>query len=344
MKKLTLAAAAMALLFCFASCSEKEGVYNPKQKIEKISESATNTTEYYDSDSHSWGNSYTETTSKHLAQRWTWDDNTVTMIEYLNLDGTVYSTSTFKYDDDRLVRIENGNEYAVITYNGKKLNTVEMHSPADYDEKSVEEDITVYTMYYDDDKITKINVTGPSDMMFKKSQLKSTLYSTLLPKQMDDIFAKACSIIDKKAGKGAKGESQMSADINLVWTGDNVTKMSTNVDMGFLKMDVTETYTFDKKNNPFKHFVNTFTDGMIFMNENNVLTTTTVSNYAYSFMGESDEETETNNYTYTYEYDGKWPTSVTCQYEYIYFEEDDYGNQTPEYRVNNISTTYYEYK
>ena len=342
MKKLTLAAAAMALLFCFASCSEKEGVYTPKKKIDKISESATNTTEYYDSDSHSWGNSYTETTSKHLAQRWTWDGKTVTMIEYLNLDGTVYSTSTFKYDDNRLVRIENGNEYAVITYNGKKLNTIEIHSPAKND--GVEEDITIFTMYYDGDKLTKINVTGSGAMVMKKSQLKSTLYSTLLPKQICNVFEKASSIIDRKAGKGAKDDSQMSTDFILVWTGDNVTQLSSQLDLGLLKMDVTETNTFDKKNNPFKHFVNTNLDGMVFLNDNNVLTTTINTKYSYSLQGESGEETETDYYTYTYEYDGKWPTSVTCNFEYTYFEEDDDGNQTPQEHVNNISSVYYEYK
>lgn len=344
MKKLTFAASAMALLFCFASCSEKEGVYTPKKKIDKVYESNTNTIDYYNSDSQTWSNSSTQTVNKHQTQRWTWDGKTVSMIEYLKLDGTVYATTNFKYEDDRLVRIENGGEYAVITYNGKKLNTIEIHSPADYDEKSVEEDITVYTMYYDGDKITKINVTGPSDMMFKKSSLKAALYSTLLPKQIDNIFEKASSIIDKKAGKGAKGESQMSADINLVWTGDNVTNMNTKVDMGYIKIDVDVTYTFDKKNNPFKHFVNTNSDGMFFLNDNNVITEKTVSNYSYSFMGESGEETETDNCTYSYEYDGKWPTSVTRQLEDTYYEEDDDGNQVPYERQGTIYTTYYEYK
>lgn len=81
----------MLIVVFMASCT-KDGVYNPSKKINMVYKA--------------WSEDYNGThyeAQRYLAEKWTWDNKTLSSIQYFN-DGSY--TQNFTYDGNRLTRID----------------------------------------------------------------------------------------------------------------------------------------------------------------------------------------------------------------------------------------------
>ncbi len=330
MKRTILMSIAAAAVVClFSSCSEKEGVYNPKKQISKIYESSTSIYSFLsDGD---WIND-TNVQPKTLAEEWTWDGKKLSKIAFyetgnVNWKSSPYEVVNFSYDGSQLTRAESDDEYMVFTYDGKKLKQAKIF------EKNPNGDVLImsYDFEHDGKKVSKIifstDLADIDDM--DDSRMQRLLFRGLMPtfEQADrtlNLIAKATYRFD-----GAK--ASVSLPFTLTWSGNNISSMSTSYPgMG---MSATFNYSYDNKNNPYQNFL----FGLIgfieqptfpMLNENNI--TKTVMTASMPILGGS----ETEEVSYSYTYDGDWPLSQT-------FTETD---EDEDYRRQATTTRYFEYK
>ena len=322
MKKLVYGAIAIAAIGMFAAC-QKDGKYNPKEKIDNVYEESLYTwSSYYNGE---WHND-TNYTPKHLTERWTWDGNKLTKITYVyynwNMDGTLGGVSSeevvnFTYDGKQLIEVNDAEERMVFTYDGRKLQKAEIFSGSS----------TPYvTMVFEHDgkKISKINVTEEVNGLWpdKSKPTLGRMERLLLGNMLPDLKPVEGAIA---AARKSGAKETVSATIELVWDGDNVGKIVYRAG----NESGSETYTYDNKNNPYQGFLYAMgygmTDGgMEFTNKNNI-----VKVVCSEPDGKSSSET---NYTYTY--DGDWPVSCSR------IHSDSHENGSWYER----ETKYYEYK
>lgn len=319
MKKTALFAAAAALLI-FGAC-QKDGKYNPKEKISNVSEEYCSVYSYFSGEEWVTDSSITP---KHVSEQWTWDGKKLSQIAYIGYDyddqGNMVPDGQdlvkFNYDGSQMTEITTSyGERMTFTYDGKKLQKAELYDGA----------ATPYMTYefeHDGKKISSMTVTMDEEYYAKKGtrvgRLEHLLLGNIIPQtKSTDKFV--CQLHAKAAKAG------QSIRMDLTWDGDNVSKITAVTPYG----NATMTLTYDDKNNPFKNFGPMFgfygetETGVEFCNKNNI-TKMVISD----IEGGSDEE----NYTYTY--DGQWPVSCTNMYSY----EDEYSRGT------NSRTVYYEYE
>ena len=319
MKKTALFAAAAALLL-FGAC-QKDGKYNPKEKISNVSEEYCSVYSYFSGEEWVTDSSITP---KHVSEQWTWDGKKLSQIAYIGYDyddqGNMVPDGQdlvkFNYDGSQMTEVTTSyGERMTFTYDGKKLQKAELYDGA----------ATPYMTYefeHDGKKISSMTVTMAEDYYDKKgakvSRLEHLLLGNIIPQtKSTDKFVCQLHAKATKAGQSIR--------MDLTWDGDNVSKITAVTPYG----NATMTLTYDDKNNPFKNFGPMFgfygetETGVEFCNKNNI-TKMVISD----IEGGSDEE----NYTYTY--DGKWPVSCTNMYSY----EDEYSRGT------NSRTVYYEYE
>lgn len=319
MKKTALFAAAAALLL-FGAC-QKDGKYNPKEKISNVSEEYCNVYSYFSGEEWVTDSSITP---KHVSEQWTWDGKKLSQIAYIGYDyddqGNMVPDGQdlvkFNYDGSQMTEVTTSyGERMTFTYDGKKLQKAELYDGA----------ATPYMTYefeHDGKKISSMTVTMDEEYYAKKGtrvgRLEHLLLGNIIPQtKSTDKFV--CQLHAKATKAG------LSIRMDLTWDGDNVSKITAVTPYG----NATMTLTYDDKNNPFKNFGPMFgfygetETGVEFCNKNNI-TKMVISD----IEGGSDEE----NYTYTY--DGKWPVSCTNMYSY----EDEYSRGT------NSRTVYYEYE
>lgn len=319
MKKTALFAAAAALLL-FGAC-QKDGKYNPKEKISNVSEEYCSVSSYFSGEEWVTDSSITP---KHVSEQWTWDGKKLSQIAYIGYDyddqGNMVPDGQdlvkFNYDGSQLTEIATSyGERMTFTYDGKKLQKAELYV-------GVATPYMTYEFEHDGKKISSMTVTMAEEYDGKKgakvSRLEHLLLGNIIPQtKSTDKFV--CQLHAKAAKAG------QSIRMDLTWDGDNVSKITAVTPHG----NATATFTYDDKNNPFKNFGPMFgfygetETGVEFCNKNNI-TKMVISD----FEGGSDEE----NYTYTY--DGQWPVSCTNMYSY----EDEYSRGT------NSRTVYYEYE
>lgn len=335
MKRTILMSIAAAAVVClFSSCSEKEGVYNPKKQISKIYESSTSIYSFLsDGD---WIND-TNVQPKTLAEEWTWDGKKLTKIAFyetgnVNEKSSPYEVVNFTYDGSQLTRAESDDEYMVFTYDGKKLKQAKIF------EKNDNGDVLImsYDFEHDGKKVSKIifstDLADIDDM--DDSRMQRLLFRGLMPtfEQADrtlNLIAKATSRFD-----GAK--ASVSLPFTLTWSGNNISSMSTSYPG--TGMSATFNYSYDNKNNPYQNFlfsiIGMMEDGsMIVFNKNNV--TKAVMKTQMPFMGQTLTKTQESNYSYTY--DGSWPITRTMKSVYTDEEDERYSSETE-------VVTYFEYK
>lgn len=321
MKKTALFAAAAALLL-FGAC-QKDGKYNPKQKIAKVYEEFNYTDSYYDEYSGEW-NTNSNNTPKHLTEEWTWDGKKLSKITFIAYDydeeGNMVADGQdvvkFNYDGSQMTEVTTTyGERLTFTYDGKKLQKAELYDGA----------ATPYMTYefeHDGKKISSMTVTMAEVYYDKKgakvSRLEHLLLGNIIPQtKSTDQFV--CQLHAKAA------KSAPSIKLDLTWDGDNVSKIAAATPGG----NATMSLTYDDKNNPFRNFGLMFgyygesETGVEFCNKNNI-TKMVISD----IEGGSDEE----NYTYTY--DGNWPVTRTSVSVY----EDEYSKESRTYKY------YYEYE
>ena len=163
MKKTIFTLAVVALLAGVCSCTkEKEGVYNPKQKIQSV---------YYESKGLQ-GDEVLYENPKYKSEAWTWEDNRLERISYFDqvvyfedgnehYENELVVTQFFSYDkDNRLTKSEilgEVNMTADYTYDGKYLKTVYITEQL--------RPVVKYTFNYTDKKITSIDMTVEEEMM-----------------------------------------------------------------------------------------------------------------------------------------------------------------------------------
>lgn len=265
------------VLTSLSSCKkeEKEGVYTPKMKIQRVYNAST----------------YTE---KYLSQSWNWDGKLLKSIDHYWSGGSLSWTENFTYESKRLVRVDDyiNSEYVTYSYDGKLLKS------ADYYYKGSLETSTAYT--YVDGKLSKMVI---SDFSSKKSKKDSHLQNTVLPFQSE-----VAEIVSKFMAEAAAGRTEKDIDIYTLqfnWEGDNVSKLTITLE-GYL---ATAALQYDSKNNPLKGFHNLYSDtdeleGMLNWSKNNV---------TKMIVTESDGENEVIDYTYQYN-DNDYPTMAIQRY------------------------------
>ena len=264
-KSFTILMGALILVSMTSCTKEKEGVYTPKKKIQRV---------YYSS-------TYT---NKYLSQLWNWDGKLLKSIDYY-WSGGIDWTADFTYDGKRLERVDDylNSEYVTYAYDGKYLKA------ASYYYRGNLEATTAYS--YADNKISKMVITYYDS---KKSMEKRHLFDAMLPFQQE-----VAEVADKFMDKVATNETLKSLETftwQLTWDGNNVSKVSLTVE-GYI---ATATMQYDDKNNPFKGFHDLYTDvdddeGILFsLSKNNI--TKMIVNY-------SDGDTFITNFTYQYNSD-----------------------------------------
>ena len=316
MKKIIVNAAFLVLLLTvcvsFNSC-DKEGVYNPKQKIKKIYEE------------YSGG-------PKVLTEGWTWEKKHLTKIDYYD-DNEIYSTNRFFYEKNRLVKVENDDkDYSVITYDGNKYKKVEAYSEGEL--------FITLNYHYDKNKVSKIDIVFHDINFDYYKKLEKGSLSTLISKEI------ILQIINQLANNDdAKVTSSMTATITFKYDGDNVKEevmetISKYEPMPGVKYQSNnkQTLTFnsyDNMQNPYYKFLET---GGELSSKNNPLDVNIVQTFTFTTSTDypgldpiTNTTTSTNRITYTYTYEKKYPVKIVEVYQIV----GGYQLET---------TTYYEYQ
>lgn len=207
-----------ALCVTLTAC-KKDGVYNPKEKISRI---------FYQS-------SYSD--GKNLDESWTWDKNLLSKIVYSGGD-----FKNFEYDGKQLktVRSSSGSKWE-YTYDGAKLKKAEHYDSSNKLSSS-------YTFEHDGNKISKITYTEYDYDDYKNA---TEDFSGLDVIFTDPVMKESVKkhIAKHQTTLGAKS-STYTYTYKLEWDGDNVKKLKGESNNGEYYA-WTDTYTYDKKSNPF---------------------------------------------------------------------------------------------
>ncbi|HOS15749.1 MAG TPA: hypothetical protein PKX15_01805 [Bacteroidales bacterium] len=277
MKKYFVLSTVIMVFAIFLNACDKEGIYNPKEKIKAIYE------QYEDE-------------KKIQTEEWTWQDNLLTKITYPSLDGV---NTVFNYENKRLVKIIEYDEgieegYMTFTYDKALLLKVEMFSD---DELEMKIDIT-----HDKKKITKMNFTHYFDE-YESASHKSIQRSEMLSRMMRFVVGKERA---QRIVKIMQRKSNQTYSMEFTYDGDNVvTEKIISDGVTYL----THTYTYDEKLNPFYDALYFAESGALALSKNNVTKETATSTY--------DEDISTTTYNISYVYDGKFPIEVKTSYTYF---------------------------
>ena len=296
----------LSLCATFNSCDkDKDGIYNPKQKIKKV---------YLQE----------ENSPKQLQQEWFWEKNKLTKVNQYYFD-KIISSSTYSYEKNRLVKISNGFAYTLITYNGNKYKKMESFI--------LESPLISIDFIYNKDKISKMLITVYDFFDLKKSENK--FLSTIIPEEVISKMFKS----SKNKGN-TKSSDPYVVTVTLKYDGDNIKETISEFETidgeTRIKEKMVVTYTsYDKKNNPnYKNFI-----GDDFSSKNNPLEVniTSTTTYTESYFGEITTETISlsSKATYSYTYD-KNDFPIEVRQTQIEYDDDDVET--------NVVTTYYEYQ
>jgi hypothetical protein len=274
---MTLLLSAIAITSC-----NKDGVYNPKEKISKI---------YKD-----YG------VGKQLAEKWNWDGKQLKTIDHYNVLGGLQYAEIFTYNKkNQVIKVENSeyNEYTEYIYNSH--NRLYQARYFEGDENTI-----TYTFEYDDNELSELVIVTDKSRSAIAKNIANPLKYVLPELSMVTTEKMLNNIPAERAG--------LRLELDIDWIGKNVSEIE--VESG----NYTEKYQFkyDDKVNPFQNFFSlniedSYTNYNVFANKNNV-TEVTMTN---TFMGMSYSDTE---YIY-YTYDGNFPVTknydnVTEYYEY----------------------------
>jgi len=279
MKKYFVLSTVIMVFAIFLNACDKEGIYNPKEKIKAIY------LQYEDE-------------KKIQTEEWTWQDNLLTKITYPNEDGV---NTVFNYDNKRLVKIIEYDEgieegYMTFTYDKALLLKVEMFSD---DELEMKIDIT-----HDKKKITKMTMTSyDNEDEYESASYKSIQRSDMLSRMMRFVVGKERA---QRIVKIMQRKSNQTYSMEFTYDGDNV------VTEKMISEGVTyynSTYTYDDKLNPFYDCWYFGESGALALSKNNVTKET--------YTSTDDEDISTMTYNLSYVYDGKFPIEIKTSYKYF---------------------------
>lgn len=252
MKKLVLFSLVILIIAGMTSC-QKEGVFNPSQKIEKI---------YVEKGG-------ANVLAKYLSEEWKWNGKLLESITYYNPSGIVIYTNKYSYDDkNRLTTItQNNGTEITYTYDGKFLTTIE--------DKYKDKLMAQSTVEHDGKQISKI-VTTYYDA---KSTINSALRFFIPEESIAQLNTATKKAITENQGKGGSYTTTMS----LTWDGKNVSKCDIITTINGVSNTETTSYTYDNGKNPVRNFLDLDYSSLT---KNNVLQATTgknVLNYTYQY-------------------------------------------------------------
>lgn len=281
---------AASLMLLVSSCSEKEGVYNPKKKIVSVYESSLyHDYEYPDED---------EVFGKSLSEQWVWSGDILQQIKYY-WDGTQMSTEKYAYDkDNRVVSVEasgwDGDPESRMDYeyDGNLLSKCKLYYGGELERE--------FTFTYNGKTLSamKCKVYATDDKSGRKhlmTPLRSLGFDKSITKPVEQRLKKFCS--------EAKGTEEF--DIAFEWTGKNVTALRLRGNGTYCNL----LYEYDQNVNPKKGLLGNYYEQESYCSANNVTKYT------------ETEHGETEVVEYSYEYDGKYPSTKQCT------ERDEYGYQ-----------------
>lgn len=260
----------------FVAC-DKEGVYNPKKKISKIT---------YEYASGSGIGDEEMVYVEREEEVWKWDKNKLVRIEApeagYNLD--------FKYDGKQVSEISDGTDKAVFTYDKSKLEKITLTEEGN-------SFMNIVVKEREGKKIKKIayEYTGYALDLFKKPDLKSSRrptgkMSAIMRFVLPDAVIRS---LEKKAAVTTKNSSNVWIyEVVFIYNGDNVSRIKVieNSDVEVYA------YTYDSKKNPFYDALWQLTlESYSAFSENNIASVT------------YNEDYPENKIQYTYKYDGNWP-------------------------------------
>ncbi len=281
MKK-TFLITALITLVIFTSCNKNkiDGIYNPKEKIDKI---------YW---------SYADI-SKRLLEDWTWKDKQLKTIDYYNSDGTIESTDRFSYNDEHLIQVDNYESDVCMKYRYDHKDRLS-EATSSYNGVLMEK----YEFEYDGNELSDIKLTIYEDMALSNDNRMNPLRYMLPELPFESI---------KSAAKKSPLRSNIVVNIDIDWEGKNISEME--YDAG----DYSEKFVFeyDNKKNPFRGFLGLYFDELTlahgnFASKNNVTKIIITEDY----KGSTATDTEIISYTY----DGIFPATRSYDGSTEYFE------------------------
>ena len=298
------------------SCN-KDGEFNPKNKIDRIYYSSSYKSEIYNNGS--WETDYTNNRPKYVSEIWHWGGNVLKSISHYAYDGELSYTENFEYEGNRIISISSldGDGRHIINYENGKISSIDCYS---YNEK-----YALYEFSHDKGKISSIRATYFS---LEKSALSPFSVNALrffIPISNPDNIVKAMANNSERTD--SKGGIIETCDMKFEWSGKNVSKITYTIDN---ELPYTYEYTYDEKLNPFY--------GLFYLEEDPwQLLMLSKNNVTREFIREDDYYDESN---YTYTYNGKVPItkSHTDVHTYTNTYTDDYCRDT------YTNTYYYEYK
>ena len=280
MKKTTLFMTLLLSTIVISSCNKKDGVYSPKEKIDKI---------YVDSGS-----------GKYLSEDWTWDNKQLKTINYYDTDGTIDHTEVFSYTDNRLSQVDNNEHGETVKYTYDKRH---LHQASFYKNNSL---YMSCIFEYEDGKLSDIKVTTTEADKGVNAKSTSNPLKHFLPKQSLESIDK---VIKENPTRGS-----VSFEIDFAWDGQNISEIAIN--MG---NELSERYFFeyDDKLNPFRNFLGSDLEESLighgnYKSKNNVT--------KYTFTGSVAGLTFSESFLITYTYDGRFPATKSFDGEIEYYE------------------------
>ena len=256
MKKLVFLIAVAILVFGINSCQkDKDGIYNPKDKISQVHAEA----KFYDED----GDIYF-TMPKQVTQTWTWKKNQLQSIAVQN------GTYTYTYDGKQISKINAGVSTMTFHYDGVNLTKMEVQNTF--------QSILITILERDADKrITKMryessNTLGFFDKSFEEYKTNYSEIKDLINFGFSNQVADILELNLEKQYKTDQTKRLYFMNFFFTYTGDNVTKLTLSED------DYTDTYhyTYDNKPSPFYQFHTRYSDILAYpmglgFSKNNIL-------------------------------------------------------------------------
>ena len=284
------------LAFGVNSCQkDKDGIYNPKDKISKV---------------HAEGKWYEDgelylNISKQVYQTWNWKKNKLESIVMQN------GTLTYTYQGKQVSKISAGVASMNFHYDGADLTEIEL--------QNISYSMWIKVLERDADRhITKLRYEVPT-IEIKSFEEYKTNFSEIkdlinlgFSNQMADILDKNL----ERQYKTHQTKGTSNVDFTFIYTGDNVTKITVNQD------GTTENYhyTYDNKTNPYYQFHSRYTEqagirpSPLGFSKNNILSYYAASNPNFIYK---------NTYTYDGERIATW--------SYREYLEDGYVDWTQYY-------------
>lgn len=275
MKKLSIFMSVIMIFAIIFTACNKEGVYNPKQKISKIY------TQYSEEG---------ELSTKELDETWTWDGNLLAKIAYGD-DGNEYEI--FEYDGKQISKITNYYDgektgYLSFTYDKSMLQQIDC-----YDGSTLS---TTAVITHDKKTISKVVITDKNT--YEETEIKSLNQRGNIFRLMSLFFpGRSINLIAKNLHKS----NDFVYTIDYTYDGNNIILEKYTDEYSV----ATVTFTYDNKLSPYYQFIGD--PEAIASSENNMLTVeqkVTEEGETFTFSG-----------AFTYEYDGKWPTKAIATYD-----------------------------